>query len=104
MATEEQERAEQELQAAADDFIAALRLARGMDEIAFARLREAVIGLGAAWEADNHLPKSAVNILVGLFSWIDSASYLYNGDEALAIKRSAMDVETLIFQHVVPAS
>ncbi|MGW4423234.1 hypothetical protein [Streptosporangium sp. NPDC004631] len=103
MADENQERAERELQIAADSFIAGLRLARGIDEVAFSRLREAIIGLGDAWEAEDHLPKSAVNILVGLFSWIDSASNLYEGDDSMAIKQAAMDVETLIFQHVVPA-
>jgi hypothetical protein len=104
MADERQERAEQELHAAADDFIGALRLAQGMDEAAFDRLCEAIIEIGSAWEAEDHLPKFVVNILLGMFSWIDSASYLYEGDEAAAIKRAARDVESLIFQHVVPAA
>jgi hypothetical protein len=100
---ERQERAAQELQEAADGFIGALRLAQGMDEAAFARLREAIIEAGLAWEAEDYLPKRVVNILVGMFSWIDSASYLYEGDEAAVIKRAAMNVETLIFERVVPA-
>jgi hypothetical protein len=103
MGNEEQRQAEQELQTAADDFIAALRLAQGMDEAALARLTSAIIAFGAAWNGEDYLPKSAVNLLVGLFSWIDSASYLYSGDEALRIKRAAMDIENLIFRHVVPA-
>lgn len=103
MSGERQERAAQELQEAADGFIGALRLAQGMDETAFARLREAIIETGSAWEAEDYLPKRVVNILIGMFSWIDSASYLYEGHEAAAIKRAAMSVETLIFEHVVPA-
>ena len=103
MSGERQERAAQELQEAADGFIGALRLAHGMDDAAFARLREAIIEAGSAWESEDCLPKRVVNILVGMFSWIDSASYLYEGGEAAAIKRAAMDVETLIFEHVVPA-
>ena len=103
MSGERRERAAQELQEAADGFIGALRLAQGMDETAFARLREAIIEAGSAWEAEDYLPKRVVNILVGMFSWIDSASYLYDGDEAAAIKRAAMNVETLIFERVVPA-
>ncbi|MEU0520316.1 hypothetical protein [Streptosporangium sp. NPDC006007] len=103
MTNEDRERAERELRTAAGNFIAALRLARGVDEVAFSRLKEAIIGLGDAWQVEDHLPKSAVNILVGLFSWIDSASHLYEGDDSMAIKQAAMDVETLIFQHVVPA-
>ena len=95
MSGERQERAAQGLQEAADDFIGALRLARGMDEAAFARLREAIIEAGSAWVGEDYLPKRLVNTLVGMFSWIDSASYLYEGDEAMAIKRAAMDVETL---------
>jgi hypothetical protein len=74
-----------------------------MDENAFARLRDAIIEAGSAWEEEDYLPKRVVNILVGMFSWIDSASYLYDGDEAVAIKRAAMNVETLIFERVVPA-
>jgi hypothetical protein len=100
---ERQERAAQELQEAADGFIGALRLAQGMDEASFARLREAIIEAGSTWEAEDYLPKQMVNILVGMFSWIDSASYLYEGDEATAIKRAAMEAETLIFRHIVPA-
>lgn len=103
MPGERQERAAQELQEAANGLIGALRLAQGMDETAFARLREAIIEAGSAWEVENYLPKRVVNILVGMFSWIDSASYLYDGDEAAAIKRAAMNVETLIFERVVPA-
>jgi hypothetical protein len=104
MADERQERAEQELHTAADDFIGGLRLAQGMDEAAFDRLREAIIEIGSTWAAEDHLPKFVVNILLGMFSWIDSASYLYEGDEAAAIRRAARDVESLIFQHVVPAA
>jgi hypothetical protein len=100
---ERQERAAHELQEAADGFIGALRLAQGMDETAFARLREAIIEAGLAWEAEDYLPKRVVNILVGMFSWIDSASYLYDGDESAAIRHTAMNVETLIFERVVPA-
>ncbi|NAS20404.1 hypothetical protein GT755_01740 [Herbidospora sp. NEAU-GS84] len=92
-----------ELQDAADEFIGALRLARGMDETAFARLADAIKAFGAAWEAESHLPKSGVNALVGLFSWIDSASCLYGGDEARRIRQAAVEAESLIFRHVVPA-
>ena len=103
MSSERQERAAQELQEAADGFIGALRLAQGMNESAFERLREAIIEVGSAWESEDYLPKRVVNIIVGMFSWIDSASYLYEGGEAAAIKRAAMNVETLIFERVVPA-
>ncbi|GAB1818732.1 hypothetical protein [Herbidospora sp. RD11066] len=103
MSNEEQAQAGQELQDAADEFIGALRLAQGMDEIAYTRLTDAIKAFGAAWEAENHLPKSAVNALVGLFSWIDSASHLYEGEEAQRIRWAAMEAETLIFRHVVPA-
>lgn len=103
MTDERQELAEQELRMATDEFIGALRLAHGLDASSFARLRAAIIGVGSAWEMENHLPKSVVNIIVGMFSWIDSASYLYEGDEAAAIRQAAVDVETLIFQKIVPA-
>nr|WP_062331983.1 hypothetical protein [Herbidospora sakaeratensis] len=103
MSNAERTQAGRELQEAADEFIGALRLAHGMDETAFARLADAITGFGAAWEAEEHLPKSAVNALVGLFSWIDSASHLYEGEEAKRIRQAAMEAETLIFRHVVPA-
>jgi hypothetical protein len=92
------------LRSCADDFIGSLRLGRGMDEDAFTALRNAVINLGTAWEEADSLPKGIVNDLVGLYSWIESASHLYEGAEALRIRQAAMDVETLVFRHVVPAS
>ncbi len=49
------------------------------------------------------LPKSAVNILVGLFSWVDSSSYLYSGDEAARIRNAAREIDELIFQYIIPA-
>jgi hypothetical protein len=44
-----------------------------------------------------------VNDLVGLYSWIDSSSYLYQGDEAEHIREAARQAETMIFEHVAPA-
>jgi hypothetical protein len=67
---ERQERAAQELEEAADGFIGALRLAQGVDEAAFARLPEAIIEAGSAWEAEDYLPKRVVNILIGMFSFV----------------------------------
>ncbi len=69
----------------------------------FAELRGALIAVGDAWEGDSVLPKSLVNVLVGLFSWIDSASYLYEDDEKARIQQAAREVDTLIFRHIVPA-
>lgn len=85
------------------EFISALRLARGMDEALFDALRAAIIDLGAAWSDSDVLPKSAVNDLTGLYSWIESSSYLYQGDEAERIRWAAREAETMVFRHVVAA-
>ena len=103
MSDEERTRTARDLRSSAVDFISALRLGEGMNEELSARLASAIADLGSAWAESEVLPKGVVNDLVGLFSWTDSASYLYEGDEAARIKRSAMEIETLIFKHVVPA-
>jgi hypothetical protein len=100
---EERNIAARDLRDSAVDFISALRLGEGMNEELFARLASATTDVGSAWAESEVLPKGVVNDLVGLFSWIDSASYLYEGDEAARIKRAAMEIEILIFERVVPA-
>lgn len=94
----------QALRDAATEFIAALRLAKGMDEALFDSLRTAIIEVGAAWRDSDVLPKSVVNDLVGLYSWIESSSYFYQGDEADRIRQAAREAESMIFRHVAPAS
>ena len=91
------------LREAATEFISALRLARGIDEALFGALRAAIIDFGAAWSDSDVLPKGAVNDLVGLYSWIESSSYLYQGDEAERIRQAAREAEAMVFLHVVPA-
>jgi hypothetical protein len=97
------DRADRALRSAAIEFISALRLARGMDEALFDDLRTAIIDVGAAWRDSDVLPKQVVNDLVGLYSWIDSSSYLYQGDQAERIREAARQAETMIFEHVAPA-
>jgi hypothetical protein len=91
------------LREAATEFISALRLARGMDEALFDALRAAIVDLGAVWSDSDVLPKSTVNDLVGLYSWIESSSYLYQEDEAKRIRQAAREAEAMVFRHVVPA-
>ena len=74
-----------------------------MDEALFDALRTAIIDLGAAWSDSDVLPKSAVNDLVGLYSWIESSSYFYQGDEAERIRQAAREAETMVFRYVAPA-
>ncbi len=74
-----------------------------MDEALFDALRTAIIDLGAAWSDPDVLPKSAVNDLVGLYSWIESSSYFYQGDEAKRIRQAARDAEAMVFRYVAPA-
>ena len=74
-----------------------------MDEALFDALRAAIIELGAAWNDSDVLPKSTVNDLTGLYSWIESSSYLYQGDEAERIRQAAREAEAMVFRHVVPA-
>ena len=102
-AQDAREHAGRALREAATEFISALRLARGMDEALFDALRTAIIDLGAAWSDSDVLPKGAVNDLVGLFSWIDSSSYFYQGDEAERIRQAAREAEAMVFRYVVPA-
>jgi hypothetical protein len=97
------DRADRALRSAAIEFISALRLARGMDEALFDDLRTAIIDVGAAWRDSDVLPKQVVNDLVGLYSWIDSSSYLYQGDQAERIREAARQAETMIFEQVAPA-
>ena len=89
---------------AATEFISALRLAKGMDETLFDSLRTAIIDVGTAWRDSDVLPKSVVNDLVGLYSWIDSSSYSYQGDEAERIRQAAREAESMVFRYVAPAS
>ena len=103
-ANDEQVAAERRLQASVDEMIGTLRLGPGMNERIFTELRDSLIEFGRVWQGEEILPKSAVNILVGLFSWIDSASHLYSGDEAARIRQVAREVDMLIFQYIVPAS
>jgi hypothetical protein len=98
------ERASRALNSAAVEFISSLRLARGMEEARFDALRTAIIDLGAAWRDSSVLPKSVVNDLVGLYSWIDSSSYLYEGEVAERIRAAARETEAMIFRYVAPAS
>jgi hypothetical protein len=101
--SDEQHAAQRRLQAAVDEMMGALRIGPGMDETKYAELREPLIAFGKAWEAEQMLPKSAVNILVGLSSWIETSSYLYSGSEAERIRRIAIEIDSLIFRHIVPA-
>jgi hypothetical protein len=87
----------------ATNFINALRLEPGFDARLLDELKEALIAVGVAYADETTLPKSLVNDLVGLFSWIDSASYLYKDEEARQIQRAAGEVEQLVFVHIVPA-
>ena|ERR1700761_4325696 len=98
------DRAGRALRAAAIEFISALRLARGMDEALFDALRTAIIDVGAAWRHSDVLPKAVVNDLVGLYSWIESSSHFYEGDEAERIRQAAREAEVMIFKHVAPAA
>jgi hypothetical protein len=98
------DQAGQALRDAATEFITALRLAKGMDENLFDSLRTAIIDVGAAWRDSDLLPKSVVNDLVGLYSWIDSSSYSYKGDEAERIRQAAREAESMVFRYVAPAS
>ncbi|MDQ2874217.1 MAG: hypothetical protein M3Y33_05140 [Actinomycetota bacterium] len=99
----EQRDAERRLRFAVDEMIGALRVGPGMNDGVFAELREALIEFGRVWKGEKMLPKSAVNILVGLFSWVDSSSYLYSGDEAARIRNAAREIDELIFQYIIPA-
>jgi hypothetical protein len=100
---DDRERAGRALRHAGIEFISALRLARGMDEALFDDLRTAIIDVGAAWRDSSVLPKTVVNDLVGLFSWINSSSYFYAGDEAERIREAAREAESMTFRYVVPA-
>lgn len=92
------------LRESVNEFIAKLRLASGMDEDAFARLRAALIEVGNAWRTDSVLPKSVVHYLVGLYSWIESSSYLYDQEVASRIREAAREIDMLITERIVPAS
>ena len=83
--TEAQRASELKLRVSADELIGTLRVGPGMDERAYSNLRDALIEFGAAWQKESMLPKSAVNLLVDLFSWVDSSSQLYSGEEAARI-------------------
>jgi hypothetical protein len=74
-----------------------------MDEALFDALRTAIIDFGGAWSDSDVLPKSTVNDLVGLYSWIESSSYLYQGDEAERIRQAAGQAEEMVFRYVAPA-
>jgi hypothetical protein len=66
----------------------------------FARRSSILAGPGAISDV---LPKSTVNDLVGLYSWIESSSYLYQGDEAQRIRQAAREAEEMVFRYVAPA-
>ena len=53
---------------------------------------------------ERDLPKRVVNSMLGLYSWIDSASQHYGEEEAQRIRTAASEVEQLLFKHVVPAT
>jgi hypothetical protein len=91
------------MRSAIDNFLGELRMAEGLKSSSYAELRDSIIELGTAWAEEDALPKLVVNYLLGLYSWIDSASYGYADEEAESIRHAARDVEELIFVHVVPA-
>lgn len=103
MEADRKDRAIDRMRSAIDNFLGELRMAEGLKTSSYEELRDSIIELGAAWAEEDILPKVVVNYLLGLYSWIDSASYGYAGEEAENIRRAARDVEELIFVHVVPA-
>lgn len=103
MSALERERAGQHLREATVNFTSALRMPDGFSEELLSELRSAIIEVGAAWEMSDTLPKSIVNDLMGLYSWVDSSSYLHEDEDARRIRKAAIELESLIFKHVVPA-
>lgn len=104
MEADRKDRATDRLRSAIDNFLGELRMAEGLKSSSYAELRGSIVELGAAWAEEESLPKLVVNYLIGMYSWIDSASYGYADEQAESIRRAARDVEELIFVHVVPAS
>lgn len=83
-------------------FTTGLRLGEGFDDSSFQTLRAAIRACGAEWAGEDAIPKSAAILLVDLWPSIQACAYLYEGQEADRIMKTADEVADLTRAAVTP--
>jgi hypothetical protein len=85
-----------ELLAAAEALTVPLRMGRGLDEEALARVEDALERAAIAWRGDPMIPKRAASVLVELASSVETSSYLYDVSQADLIRQHAAHLGDLV--------
>ena len=74
----------------------ALRMKKGFDEHAYARLKQAIRACADAWAASDLIPRLGVNILVDVFAATEANAGLYTGELADRVTEAAYELQGLI--------
>lgn len=77
-----------------------LRIGRGLESSASARLKEALQAAAIEWENSDVIPKSAANLFSEFVRGIEACSYLYEEQEAKEIRLFADQINDLILRCV----